>query len=357
MSWLESLWYPPAPLGLQGQAVRAPLAPLAAGFAAAVAARNLLFQKGLLRAESVPGLRVLSVGNLTVGGAGKTPVVAYLAERLLTAGAQLAILSRGYGRAGRGLSHVSGPPWPSAEEVGDEPLLLAKRLPAAAVWVGADRVALARAARAAGATVALLDDGFQHRGLAREVDVVVVDEAVGLGSGHLLPWGPLREPPSALKRASLLWRRVASPAAALPPVPRGLLVVRARHAPVDVLAPGGSLLPLSQLSGTRVLSFCGIARPSAFRRTLQELGAVVTAGHEFADHHRFAAAELSALQAEARVEKAQLVTTEKDAMRLPKDFPAWVVRLGVSLLEGEDTLAGLLRGEAAATVAGAPAAR
>ncbi len=345
MSWVESLWYPPASLGLKGQALRAPLAPLAACFAAAVASRNFLFQTGLLRAEAVPGLRVLSVGNLTAGGAGKTPVVAFLAERLLRAGAPVAILSRGYGRRARTLCRVCGPPWPSVEEVGDEPLFLAQRLPAVSVWVGADRVALARAAYVAGARVALLDDGFQHRRLAREADVVVLDEAVGLGSGHLLPWGPLREPPSALRRASLLWLRVASPATALLRLPAGLPVVRARHAAVDVLGPGRSVLPLSQLSGARVLGFCGIARPSAFERTLDECGAVVTAVQGFADHHRFTPAELAALTANARAARAQLVTTEKDAMRIPADFPAWVVRLGVSLLEGEDALQSLLHGE------------
>src|SRR5208283_1473297 len=141
------------------------------------------------------------------------------------------------------------------EEVGDEPLLLAQRLPAVSVWVGADRVVLARAAHIAGARVALLDDGFQHRRLAREADVVVLDEAVGLGTGHLLPWGPLREPPSALGRASLLWLRVASPAAPLPPLPPQLPQVRARHAAVDVIGPRGSVLPLSQLAQARVLAF------------------------------------------------------------------------------------------------------
>ena len=348
MSWPESLWYPSAPLQFTAQALRAPLAPFAAGFAAGVAARNLLYDKRLLRAEVVAGLRILSVGNLTAGGAGKTPVVAFLAERLASLRAEVAVLSRGYGRRGRGPLRVSGPPWPSVEEVGDEPLLLAKRLPAASVWVGADRVALARAAQAAGAKVALLDDGFQHRRLAREADVVVVDEAVGLGTGHLLPWGPLREPHSALRRASLLWLRVASPPAALPPLPEGLPVLRARHAPVDILGPDGSVLPLSRLPGARLLGFCGIARPSAFARTLRECGAEVTAMHGFSDHHCFAPAELVALRAAAREAGAQLVTTEKDAMRLPAGFPAWVVRLGVSILDGEDALVRLLHGPAPA---------
>jgi tetraacyldisaccharide 4'-kinase len=345
---LEALWYPPGRASFRARVLLAPLAPAAGCFAAGVAARNLLFDAGVLGGEVVQGLRVVSVGNLTAGGAGKTPVVAFLAEGLLREGARVAVLSRGHGRRERRLVRVSGPPWPSAEEVGDEPLLLARRLPALQVWVGASRVALAREARAAGATVALLDDGFQHRWLAREADVVVLDEAVGLGTGHLLPWGPLREPASALRRASVLWLRVASRPAPLPNLPEGLPRVRARHAAVDVVGPDGMVAPLSRLAGARVVAFCGIARPSAFSRMLRELGAEVTSVHGFADHHTFRPAELAALGASAAAARAELVTTEKDAMRLPKEFPASVVRLGVSILEGEDVLSLLLAGQGTA---------
>jgi tetraacyldisaccharide 4'-kinase len=343
MSWLEALWYPPAAPSFGARLLQAPLAPAAGAFRAAVAARNGLFSAGLLRAEAVEGLRVLSVGNLTAGGAGKTPVVAFLAERLLRAGAQVAVLSRGHGRRAQGLVRVQGPPWPSFLEVGDEPLLLARALPAAQVWVGANRVALARRAREAGATVALLDDGFQHRWLRREGDVVVLDEAVGLGNGHVLPWGPLREPASALGRASLLWVRAAPQPRPLPPLPEGCPVVRAKHAALDVVRPDGTVASLSRLAGLRLLGFCGIARPSAFGQTLRELGAEMVTVHGFPDHHAFTPAELAGLRAEAATLKAELVTTEKDAMRLPQDFPASVVRLGVSLLSGEDVLARFLQ--------------
>ena len=343
MSWLESLWYPSGQPSPGTRALGAALAPAAACFQVGVAARNLLFDRGFFAAEAVEGLRVISVGNLTAGGAGKTPVVAFLAERLLGTGAKVAILSRGHGRLEHRPLQLVGPPWPAAEAVGDEPLLLARRLPGAQVWVGANRVALAKEAKAAGATVALLDDGFQHRRLARDGDVVVLDEAVALGSGHALPWGPLREPATALGRASLLWLRVAHRPAPLPPWPPGLRTVRARHAPVDVLRPDGTVLPLGHLRGLRVLGFCGIARPSAFHRTLHELGADVTAVQAFSDHHRFRRDELTRLRARAAVEGAELVTTEKDAMRLPADFPASVVRLGVVILEGEATLTALLQ--------------
>ncbi len=344
MSWLESLWYPAVPPSFGARVLQAPLASAAALFGAAVAAKNALFEAGLLGTETVEGLSVLAVGNLTAGGAGKTPVVAFLAERLARDGARVAVLSRGYGRRARRLLRVEGPPWPSFEEVGDEPLLLARRaLPHVQVWVGANRAALARQARAAGATVALLDDGFQHRWLRRDGDVVVLDEAVGLGNGHLLPWGPLREPATSLKRASLLWLRAAAHPRALPPLPEGCPVVRARHSAVDVLHPDGTLAPLSSLAGRRLLGFCGIARPTAFGQTLRELGAEMVTVQGFPDHHAFTPKQLAALRAEAAAVKAELVTTEKDAMRLPQDFPALVVRLGVTLLSGEDVLTGFLR--------------
>jgi tetraacyldisaccharide 4'-kinase len=340
--WLEALWYPEARRSLGSRALRAPLALPAGLFAAGVAVRNLLYDARVAKAEEVPGLRVLSVGNLTAGGAGKTPVVAFLAERLSRAGARVAVLSRGYGRRGRGVIQLSGPPWPSVEEVGDEPLLLAGRLPGTQVWVGENRVELAQRARAAGATVALLDDGFQHRRLARVVNVVVLDEAVGLGNGHLLPWGPLREPASALTRASLLWLRAAEQPAPLPPLPAGLPVVRARHAALDVVGTDGAVRPPAYLAGVRLVAFCGIARPSSFARTLASLGANVLAVRAFSDHHRFTPEELERLRQEATGAQAQLVTTEKDAMRLPLGFPAWVVRLHVTLLAGEVALARVL---------------
>jgi tetraacyldisaccharide 4'-kinase len=339
---VEALWYPEKGRSLGGRMLRAPLALPASLFAAGVALRNLLYDARVVKAEEVPGLRVLSVGNLTAGGAGKTPVVAFLAERLLATGARVAVLSRGYGRRARGTVQLSGPPWPPVEEVGDEPLLLAQRLPRAEVWVGENRVELAHRARAAGATAALLDDGFQHRRLARAVDAVVLDEAVGLGNGHLLPWGPLREPPSALSRATLLWLRAAEQPAPLPPLPAGLPLVRARHAARDVLASDGAVRPLAELTGVRLVAFCGIARPSSFARTLAGLGAEVLALRAFSDHHPFTPEELEGLRREARGRGAALVTTEKDAVRLPPGFPSWVLRLHVTLLEGEAELARVL---------------
>ena len=238
---------------------------------------------------------------------------------------------------------VEGPPWPEAERCGDEPLMLARSLPAAQVWVGADRVALARLAARCGTAVALLDDGFQHWRLARDVDVVVVDEAVGLGNGHLLPRGPLREPAWALSRATLLWVRAAEAPVDVPwppSVPR----VRARHGPRDVVAPDGELHPVDVLRGRRVVGFAGIGRPTAFRRTLEGLGAEVVGFTGFADHHPFGAEEVRALERQAASGGAWLVTTEKDRVRCPEALRSTCCGSGWRCSRGRSCWTALLSG-------------
>jgi tetraacyldisaccharide 4'-kinase len=344
--WIERLFYPDRPDTALRELAFSPLAVAEAFFAAGVQMRTGARARGWIRGERVPGLRVLSVGNVQVGGAGKTPVVRALAEGLVARGQVVAILSRGYGRKATGDVRVEGPPWPEVARTGDEPLMLARSVPAATVWVGADRLALARLAVRCGATVALLDDGFQHWRLARDADVVVVDEAVGLGNGHLLPRGPLREPSWALARASLVWVRAAGTPVPVPwpdRVPR----VRARHGPRDVVAPGGEVHPTDSLRGRRVVAFAGIGRPSAFRHTLESVGAEVVAFTGFPDHHPFGADELRGLEQRAASAGAWLVTTEKDAVRCPDGAAVHVLRLGVEVLEGREHLDRLLSGSAA----------
>lgn len=341
--WVERLFYPGAPEGTLRELALSPLAVAESFFAAGVQARTAARARGWLRPERVPGLRVISVGNVQVGGAGKTPVVRALAERLVRRGQPVAILSRGYGRTATGDVRVEGPPWPEPERCGDEPLMLARSLPSATVWVGPDRLRLAGLAARCGAAVALLDDGFQHWRLARDVDLVVVDEAVGLGNGHLLPRGPLREPAWALGRATLLWVRASETPVAVP-WPERVPRVRARHRPRDLVAPGGEVHAPDALRGRRVVGFAGIGRPTAFRRTLEGLGAEVVAFGDFPDHHRFGEGELRALERQASAAGAWLVTTEKDAVRCPEGAPVHVLRLGVEVLEGEEHLDRLLGG-------------
>ena len=373
MSWLEELWWRPEPPGPRLALV--PLAAAEALFRAGAAARGALYDRGLARA-TVPGAAVISVGNLVVGGAGKTPVTLAIGERLVARGRKVAVLSRGHGarRADPRLVSDGARVLLSAEEAGDEPSLLARRLPGVAVLCGPHRAALARRAVAElGADALLLDDGFQHRALARDLDVVVLDAASPCGNGRLLPRGPNREPWSALRRAQLAWlSRVdqADPAAleALRARARqatGRAPVESRHLVTDVL--DGALrrsLGVGALAGRRVLALSGLARPGGFRRTLAALGAEVVLERAFRDHHRFTPAELAeALGAAEAARCDAIATTEKDAVRLPPEAaadPRWrVVRIRAEVCAGGGDLDALLAGALArgdARRGGVPAA-
>ena len=333
---LERLWYPPAEGEGEGagtRLLRASLHLLSFGFRGGVAVKNALYDAGHLQPFRVEGARVLSVGNLNVGGAGKTQVVIFLAEGLLARGEKVAVLSRGYGRASKEVMGFDASCAPPPREAGDEPVLIALRCPKARVWVGADRRALAKRAVAEGATVLVLDDGMQHRRLARDEEIVVLNEAMGLGNGALWPAGPLREPPSALRRASLLWLRAAEGPSRAPPVEGP--VVRARHAPTQIVGPDGAVHPPDVLRGRRVHLLSALARPGAFLQTARALGAEVAAETVRPDHHACRPEEVQAAQPEAQAQDALLLTTEKDRVKLPNDAQAWVVRLGVEILEGK----------------------
>lgn len=278
------------------------LAPLGWAHAGLSAAR-----RGVTHAMQV-AVPVVCVGNLTAGGAGKTPVVLSLAAMLRVRGRAPHILSRGYGGSLTGPLRVDAAHH-TASEVGDEPLLLAAAAPC---WIGADRVASARAAIAAGADLLLLDDGFQNPALHYDVALIVIDGGYGIGNGRVIPAGPLREPVArALGRAdAVVMIGHSEPALALGRVP--LLAAR--------LEPLGA----DDLKAARVVAFAGIGRPAKFFATLRDLGAAIVATREFSDHHPFAEAELAALAAEAQGKNASLVTTEKDWVRLP---PAWRGRI------------------------------
>ncbi len=350
---LERLWYPLPPEEeghmLPLTLARVPLGLAALGFGAGVSLRNALYDRGLLRTERVPGVRVISVGNLNVGGAGKTQVVIHLLRELVGRGVRAAVLSRGYGRRSTQPISFSGSDdrLPPAAETGDEPLLIAHRCPQVRVHVGADRVVLARRAAAEGAQVLVLDDGMQHRRLARDEDLVVLDEAVGLGNGALLPAGPLREPVSSLRRTSFLWLRASEGRPPRTPLlPADVPTVRARHAPSELLLPDGRLAPPDALKSRRVHLLSALARPGSFRRTALSMGAEITGETVRPDHHAWRPEELHAALLAARAEQAIVLTTEKDRVKLPADADVWTVRLGVEILSGHAHLERLLAGDA-----------
>lgn len=273
--------------------------------------------------------RVISVGNLTVGGAGKTPVTIAIARRLLAKDHRLAVLSRGYGREGRDPVVVSDATGilTSAARGGDEPLVIAAALPGVPVLVGPDRARLADlAVERFAAEVLLLDDGFQHLRLARDLDVVLVDGTNPFGNGQVMPRGPLREPKSALRRADLAWitkvegarpGEVAALSAELEDL-TGRPAVSSATRVSDIADLAGSSLGRAALAGARVFLACGLARPEAFRRTVAALAGTAIVGEAlFGDHHAFTCADLHAIVRRAKTSGATAIAiTAKDAAKI-----------------------------------------
>jgi len=310
--------------------------PFAAGLRAGLALRRAAYRYGLFPRHHL-NRPVVSVGNLTVGGTGKTPLVMYIAERLLERGWTPSILSRGYGRRRGGLIAIAPQSHRRADsrEVGDEPALLAAALPEVPMVVGANRYYAGRLAEERfPVDVHLLDDGFQHWGLERNVDVVVIDVTQPLARSSLLPAGRFREPASALERADVV---VLTRAELADPTGHREIVVRLnRRAKVFestlclrslIDAQSGSPIAPDAMRGRRALAFCGIGNPRAFFADLRKWGFELVREVVYGDHHRYGRGELHRLAGRARGAGAEmLLTTEKDLANFP---PTWKMELPV----------------------------
>lgn len=310
-----------------------------AAFAVGAGLRRAGYDAGLLPVHRVP-VPVLSVGNLAVGGTGKTPFTLLVLARLAALGHRPVVVSRGY-RAASGPRPLVLTPSSTAAEAGDEPVLLARR--GATVVVDPDRVRGAARAAELGASVVVLDDGFSHRRLARDLDVVLLDAARPFG--RLLPAGPLREPPAALARAHLvvLNQGAASTPPPAPPLP--CPAVRVRVVPEGVGPAAGPWASPEALRGVQVALLSAIARPRRLAESVTALGATVVHMDAHPDHAPLVDAAVQAFVAAARAAgAARLLTTEKDATRLSPEALAQleILRVGHQVLEGEDHLSAAL---------------
>jgi tetraacyldisaccharide 4'-kinase len=300
--------------------------------------RNRLYDRGWKRSHRV-GVPVVSVGNLSLGGTGKTPCVEYVAAYYARRGRRVAILSRGYASAG-------GP--------NDEALVLSQNLPDVPHLQGPDRVELARHAEAElKAEVLVLDDGFQHRRLARDLDIVLIDATQPWQLRTLFPRSFLRESPDGLKRAGAV---VLTRCDQVRETERGRLrevvaqsagdvaVAQSSHEPVGWINCEGRELPREQWRGRPVAAFCGIGNPEAFRRTLTGLGFQVTAFREFPDHHAYTARDMDDLAAWAakQAPESVVMTTQKDLVKLQllrlAGRELWALRVRLGFQSGQDAL-------------------
>ena len=338
--------------------MRSLLLPISYLYGAGVFLRNLFFDLGILKSQSV-GVTVISVGNLSAGGAGKTPFVELLVKKLTQRKHRAAVVSRGYKRATTGMLVVSNGNVRCAEasDSGDEPAQMASKLDGAVVIVDEKRVRGAIYAREKfGADVIVLDDGFQHRYIRREVDIVVMPAAEARQPGRMLPAGNRREPWSSLRRASMIAiSRCQSDA----DFEDALEIMRRwSDAPVIGLSTKVSAfrrastrfsVDLGGLKGKSVMAFSGIGNPTSFENTLMTLGVNVKKHMVFADHHAYSANELKELESTALALKVDfIVTTEKDCARIDTakeeyrsfvdNAPLFYVEIEQNVIRGESIL-------------------
>lgn len=323
---------------LKASAVRTLLLPAEFAYASVMRLRNLAYDLNYLKATRLK-IPVISVGNLTLGGTGKTPFVAWLARFFRQENVRVTIISRGYGAAGACRN--------------DEAKALESILPDVPHLQNPDRLAVAQVAIQELATqLIILDDAFQHRRLARDLDIVLIDALSPFGFGHVFPRGLLREPLSGVRRAQVV---VLSRADLVDektrneirnkvlPMSRQAHWAEVRHAPTLLIAASGRQVALASLRHARVVAFCGIGNPEGFRRTLAELDYEVAGFRIFPDHHAYSRQDIHDLTEWATQTEAQAaICTEKDLVKIGLDqlgsVPLWAIRVQIDFLSGRETL-------------------
>jgi tetraacyldisaccharide 4'-kinase len=305
--------------------------------------RNWRYHTGRAKIHRA-GVPVVCVGNLTLGGTGKTPMIAQLARWFAERDVNVAIVSRGY-------KSTDG-------STNDEALELAQRLPDVPHVQNPDRVAGAQTAiQEHGAQLILLDDGYQHRRLHRDLDLVMIDALEPFGFEHVFPRGTLREPLAGLQRAKIVALSRANLIdesqrkgirKRLQPLAPGAVWIEVAHMPQALICSSGKRAELNELSGKRIAAFCGLGNPQGFKATLENLGYDVCGFREFPDHHAYAADDITSLATWADELRADaLVCTHKDLVKLASDQignrPLWAVEIGIELLAGGELLENALQ--------------
>ncbi len=332
-------------------------------FRAVVQTRLFLYDVGILPRFHL-GCQIISVGNMTVGGTGKTPVVEIFARELTAAGRKVAILSRGYRKKEKPLiqrlllgDQISPPRVVSdgkrilldSEMSGDEPFMLASNLPGVVVLVDKDRVKSARyAVKHFGCDMLILDDGFQYQRLKHRHEVVLVDHTNPFSNGHLLPRGVLREPPRNIRRANFIFitksdGRSDGLRRQLGQLNPAAEITECRHRPCFFKnAETGARLEIEAIAGRQVVVLSGIAAPLGFEQSIRGMGARVLACERFVDHHRYRQQEiLEVINHAEEIGADAILTTEKDAVRLPRmenpKVPIFYLRMDIQIIQGHDT--------------------
>jgi len=331
--------------------------------------RLFLYKHGILRKRTF-GCLTISIGNITVGGTGKTPIVEILAKALKESGRKVAILSHGYKKKEAPILKRLYPKnlfkssfsvvaddesiILNSREAGDEPYMLAKNLPETVVIIGKNRVKSAEhAVSKFGVDTIILDDGFQYLSLDRKFDIVLIDTTNPFGNGYLLPRGTLREPPENLKRADLFFltklklngneedhKRYKEIKEQLKSINSKAEIIECAHKPLYLKnIVTGETVPLNYLKDKHISVVSGIARPKSFEKSLEDLGATIVKAYSFTDHHRYSEDELKKIFKSASTDKTKaIITTEKDAVRFPKDIkysiPCFYLRVEIEILSG-----------------------
>jgi tetraacyldisaccharide 4'-kinase len=310
------------------------------------------YRKGILRQRRLPGV-VISIGNLTVGGTGKTPMVLWVAERLLAEGKTVGILTRGYRGKTVGASAKTSQTTahPRVISTSDEVQLLQSRLgERVLLGVGADRYKSGLALAGGGVNWFILDDGFQHLPLARNVDIVLIDASKPFGGGHLLPAGRLREPRTALDRADLIVITRSNHVPAIESVVRrysAAPIFYARTELASIYSPAHPQLTASEARSKTFFAFCGIGNPAAFIADLRGWGFQIAGHRFFSDHHRFSKSDIAEIEKQARkLGATDLICTEKDKFNLkeaPPSMDLWICSISLHVDKADDFWQALMK--------------